>query len=240
MFLRRLPKSNQTLRFVNGIAALLLVGGCAAGGSVDAVPTGGPDAAAAGDAAHDAAALDAGAADTTVGGLPADATAATAWTDVAQVDADGGASVSHVLVGGANNLGQGFVPLGPGSSLPISPGWQGMQHLWISVRTPALSAPGGKVVITIYLHDAESGAVLQPGPTQAIAALVPDPSDPSLVGYDGIPAVVRCPCQAKGRPVRIRARIEGVEGPDGETETVPTWVAPCPGKEPPSCGDTAP
>ncbi len=211
--------------------------------------------------AGDAAAPHDGYADTAVDG-PADAPEAdTASPDGSAVDAqpddDGGATANSdapvgdgladatdaddttapaLWVGGAANDGTGFKPFSLAAA-PIVPGWQGAQHLWISFRVAAgAMPPGAAVPVSVRLFIEGQAAPLAPGSTNIKVVPTPDPELPGLVGYDGIPVVVQCPCHASGQLVRVEVDAQLAAGAlHGSAKTTVHWAGPCAGPTPPAC-----
>ncbi len=139
-----------------------------------------------------------------------------------------------VVVGGASDAGMGHVPW-PAAPVPeaaILPGWQGLQHVWVSLKAPGLSAGPHKVRVDLLPQ--AGGAPLAPGPTLLKPMWTLLPGDPTVAAYEGVPAVVACPCAAAKGPVRVLVRVLGdAQVLWGEATVQPTWSFTCSNK--PQC-----
>ena len=124
-------------------------------------------------------------------------------------------------------MGEGFVAWGPDSPVPVLKGGQGLQHIWVSLRTksPNVSAKT-KAKVTLKLLRKSSGTPIAPG-----TFLMQLPFKPVANGwlqYEGVPAVVYCPCTAMGQQVVIDATIHNSDPPlHGQAVVVPTWAHSC-------------
>ncbi|MCO4762835.1 MAG: hypothetical protein KC502_15075 [Myxococcales bacterium] len=147
------------------------------------------------------------------------------------------AAANHaVLVAGAKDDGTGFVTFSDVPA-PILPGWQGLQHLWVSFRLPAATVPTKPTPIAVTLSVDGQPQPLAPGPTQANLQLVLDAKKPGFMGYDGVAAVVQCPCEVTQSVLRVtvKAKVTG-QTLSGSATTKISWNGVCSDTPKPGCG----
>ena len=154
------------------------------------------------------------------------------------------AAVGPLLeVGGADELGNGFVDWSAGDAVPdVIYGIQGGQHIWVSVRvrkTPACLSPK-KMRLGVQAKIIDSGKVVKPGRVQVTHNLLNADPDSEWYVYEGIPSFVTCPCQITGRKLEMRVDLSDLYGQEAAATAVitPYWdetAHDCSGAVPTKC-----
>lgn len=142
---------------------------------------------------------------------------------------DGNGGGIAIVVGGSDDEGKTWVPWPEqGASAPMIRGPQGGQHVWVSVRTQGLWPKKMRLDVTMTLVD--TGNVVKPGTVPLLLSLDELAStSPPQHQVIGVTAYVKCPCQVKGRKLRVEVDavdLYGLVG-HGEGTVTPTWDGDC-------------
>ncbi len=128
-----------------------------------------------------------------------------------------------VEVGGANFVGDGFVSWAtPGSDAAVITGFQGGQHIWVSVRSKLSNAEIFDTSVAMYREatGSDAEAYVKPGPIEIMRKT-------QLVdGWQvvaGIPAFVKEPCKVRAHRLRVEAVVRSG---DGRIATGKAWIVP--------------
>ncbi len=144
------------------------------------------------------------------------------------LDATNGADVygpPRLEIGGANDDGIGFIPWHGATVRPkIIQGPQGGQHIWVSMRSNGLWPK--KIMLSVDMRDATTGALVLPGDVTRILGLTPHET---FDAYDGFIAYVSEPCAIADRPIRVTmfaSDLYGVATSDSAI-VLPIWSTVC-------------
>ena len=144
-------------------------------------------------------------------------------------DADAGSSDGDdtpiVLIGGASEMGEGFIDWSDGkATAPMIRGIQGGQHIWVSVRARNVSHKKLRMAITAVLED--SGKTVIPGRVEYTSTVG---MKDGWLFYEGAQSFVKCPCQVVGRRLRIELEVIDLYGRTAKHEAfiTPTWDGGC-------------
>jgi hypothetical protein len=147
--------------------------------------------------------------------------------EVAGADAD---SLPLAQVGGANELGEGFVDWSAGApAAAILRGPQGGQHIWVSALTRNLWYKKARVAVTLYVEaTGAADEMVKPGRVEVTGTLKSADQAGWLI-YAGLPAFVKEPCKIMNKRVRVELEVSdlyAVKATDKAWIT-PTWDGYC-------------
>lgn len=130
-----------------------------------------------------------------------------------------------LTIGGANDDGFGFVQWHEAPAHPkIVSGLQGGQHIWVSMRSQNLWPE--HMAIAVVMHDAATGALVEPGEVNRMLKLLPRPGYDT---YEGFVAYVSKPCAIAGKKVRVEMTVRDLYGVTAQdsAEITPVWGGLC-------------
>ncbi len=160
-------------------------------------------------------------------GLAAFALGGCSWASQPGIDAGGGGDLGppSLEIGGADDSGLGFVSWRDGTAKPtIIRGPQGGQHVWVSAHAHGLWKQ--KILLTVNMHDEQTGVLVEPGEVSRILNLTPYGD---FDAYEGFTAYVSAPCAIANRLIRVEmlaSDLYGVATSDSAVVT-PQWSYPC-------------
>jgi len=126
-------------------------------------------------------------------------------------------------VGGANEMGEGFVVWTDGKGQPeILKGPQGGQHIWVSARTRNLHPKKARVAVTMHVEGPAGDEMVKPGRVEIIGTLKSEPDFDGLL-YAGLPAFVKEPCKIMNKKVRVELEVDDLYGVHAAAKA---WISP--------------
>ncbi len=135
----------------------------------------------------------------------------------------------RVLVGGADDGGNGFIDWASGTyPATVIHGPQGGQHIWVSAKTRNLFPNKARISVTMYLETPGAAEeVVKPGTTTVTGTLKAFPAPPELPSewliYAGLPAFVSQPCKLAQQKVRVQVEVSDLYGVLASNKA---WIRP--------------